>query len=95
VAGPSRWYPSREQLGDPGKLEQAFRQLLTQHYELQDRVKRMSEDRASGETGADTDTSGPSTTKLLGLRVAPVDVQTLADGAKLTFVKKAGNFQFL
>jgi hypothetical protein len=32
---------------------------------------------------------------LLGLRVAPVDTDALADGTTLTYVKKAGHFEFL
>jgi hypothetical protein len=94
-----RWFPTRQQLKDtdkdPGALERAFRQLLTQHYALQDQVNLM---RVNGHGPIASSTGpppgcGPTDTMILGLRVAPVDVQTLADGTKLTWVKKDGNFQ--
>lgn len=38
--------------------------------------------------------SGPSDTMLLGLRVAPIDSQNLANGATLKYNKSSGNFEF-
>ncbi len=93
-----RWYPSVEQLKDPKAVERSFRQLLTQHYDLQDRfvalhtrVNAIVDSKPSGPPPG----SGPTDTMLLGLRVAPTDVQSLANGAVLTFSKKDGNFRFL
>jgi hypothetical protein len=94
-----RWYPSREQLKDPESTERAFRQLLTQHYDLQDQVKGLHEKLSKSDTtapskGAPPPGSGPTDTQLLGLRVVPVDTQTLANGATLKFNKANGNFEF-
>ena len=92
-----RWFPTRQQLGDPGALERSFRQLLTQHYDLQDKFDalhaKVHAPASPAESGPPPG-SGPTDTQLLGLRVAPVDVQTLADGAALKFDKKSGNFRF-
>lgn len=91
-----RWYPSKEQLKDPDAVERSFRQLLTQHYDLQDRFAALHakvHGSASAPQGPPPG-SGPTDSMILGLRVAPVDTQTLADGTKLTWVKKDGNFQF-
>lgn len=91
-----RWFPSREQLKDPAATERAFRQLLTQHYSLVDRFNdlhaKVHEEKP--QQSGPPPGSGPVDTMLLGLRVAPIDSQVLTDGAKLTFVKKDGNFQF-
>ena len=93
-----RWYPSREQLKDPVATERAFRQLLTQHYDLQDQVMAMREQLAKPAANlapsGPPPGSGPADSMLLGLRVAPVDTATLADGATLKFSKKNGNFSF-
>jgi hypothetical protein len=92
-----RWYPSKSQLDSPEKLAAAFKQMLDQHYSLVDRSAAANATAAPSNTSSSgfPPGSGPYDTTLLGLRVAPVDVQTLADGTKLTFVKKSGNFQFL
>jgi hypothetical protein len=96
----SRWYPTSSQLKDPEWTERSFRQMLKQHYDLQDQVNGMREQMASDTRGrgkkpdAPPPGSGPSDSMLLGLRVAPVDSATLADGTTLTYVKAAGNFQF-
>jgi hypothetical protein len=94
----SRWYPSEHQLKDPSALARAFKQLLDQHYVLQDahsallaRVNSMG----GGERGPFPAGSGPTDSMLLGLHVLPVDTSSLAGGAVLTYVKKSGNFQFL
>ena len=92
----SRWYPTQQQLKDPAALERAFRQVLDRHYELLDRFGPMLDKAGESAPAAPMPPpgSGPHDTMLLGLRVLPVDVQTLADGTKLTFSKADGNFQF-
>ena len=97
----SRWFPTTEQMKDPVALERTLRQVLTQHYALQDEVNRMKAAGAGAATGASAGASkgappgsGPSDTMLLGLRVAPVDSETLADGAALKWNKAQGNFEF-
>lgn len=92
-----RWYPTTQQLKDTGSLERSFRQLLNQHYTLVDRFNELL---VSMGKPVETPTGpppgcGPADTQILGLSVAPMDSQTLADGAKLTWVKKDGVFKFL
>lgn len=87
-----RWFPSPSQLKDPDSLQQVFQQLLTKHYALEDHVKSLNAPVTKGAAPAASDT--PTGTKLVGLHVLPVDVQTLDDGAMLKFDKKAGNFRF-
>ncbi len=91
-----RWYPSSQELKDPAALERSFRQLLTQHYTLQDQFNDLKSKPSAPATSspAPASTDSPAGTKFLGLHVAPVDTQTLVDGATLKFNKKAGNFQF-
>lgn len=95
-----RWYPTTEQLKDPAATQRAFRQLLDQHYNLVDKVNGMGAAGTAAPAAAATPTApanptGPSTTHILGIPVEPVDTQVLADGTKLTFVKKSGTFKFL
>ena len=92
----SRWFPSSKQLQDPKALEKSFRQLLTQHYDLQDRFNRMQKekDKPKVDDGTPPPGSGPTDTQICGIRVHPVDTQILADGAKLTYVKASGIFKF-
>jgi uncharacterized protein involved in copper resistance len=86
-----RWYPVSSDLKDPAGVERSFRQLLTQHYALQDRLEAMqSEQQAPAQASA----SGPVDTKLLGLRVQPIDTKTLADGATLKWDRASGTFKF-
>jgi hypothetical protein len=92
-----RWFPSASQLKDPSALERSFRQLLTQHYDLQDRftalhakVNSPTDAKSSGPPPG----SGPFDSMILGLRVVPVDVKTLTNGAALKFNKATGNFSF-
>jgi len=102
-----RWYPTQGQLGkrddkgtltpDTESLERSFRQLLSQHYDLRDQVDALTAKMNAPAASAPQSPPpgcGPADTQLLGLRVAPVDTQTLADGTKLTFVKAAGHFEF-
>jgi len=105
----SRWYPTQDQLKDPAATERSFRQALTQLYALTDRVGQLeavggaatgnsgaagAADAASASAPGPPPGSGPADTMLLGLHVAPIDTQTLANGATLKFNKAAGNFYF-
>lgn len=95
----SRWFPTSNQLKEPGAIERAFRQLLIQHYTLVDQHNTLankvgtlaakSQPRSGPPPG-----SGPTDSMLLGLPVTPVDSQTLTDGATLKFSKKTGTFTF-
>ena len=98
----SNWYPVRTELDTPDKMMATLKQVLDQHYALQQRVNAMAKDggKATSPTlGAEAGQagpppgSGPTDTQILGLRVLPVNPSTLADGAKLTWVAKDGNFQ--
>jgi hypothetical protein len=92
-----RWYPSSDQLKDPTATERAFRQLLKQHYDLQDQVAGIREQLGKSTTPKPSGPppgSGPSDTILLGLHVAPIDTSTLADGAVLKYSKANGNLHF-
>ena len=93
----SRWYPSADQLKDPIATERSFRQLLDQHYHLQDQVNALTAKQSAPSAPATSGAppgSGPADTMLLGLPVAPADPQSLANGATLKFNKKTGSFQF-
>jgi hypothetical protein len=92
--GTNRWYPTTEQLKDPVALERTLRQMLSQHYSLVDKVGAMNDKPEETKPSGPPPGSGPSDSMICGLRVAPVDTQTLADGARLTFVKSQGHFQF-
>lgn len=99
-----RWFPTKSQLSDPEALERTLRQVLTQHYALQDKYDALAKSGGSGPEKSSAPASapesafppgsGPSDTKLLGLNVEPVDVQTLADGATLKFNRTRGTFSF-
>jgi len=93
----NRWFPSPNQLKDPVSLERSFRQVLKHVYELQDQMDVAADPPApapssngNGSAGA----TGPSTSVMLGLRVAPIDTVNEADGNVLTYVKADGNLQF-
>lgn len=88
----ARWFPTSAQLADPAATERAFRQVLTQFYALQDRVNAM-QPAASG-SKAPANANGPADTMILGLRIAPVDTSTLANGATLKYNKSSGNLEF-
>jgi hypothetical protein len=93
----TRWYPTTEQLKDPAALHNTFRQLLEQHYALQDQVTRLTAQAAAPATKSPSGPppgSGPTDTQICGLRVLPVDTQTLANGATLKWNKSQGNLQF-
>lgn len=93
-----RWYPSSHQLKDASSTEQAFRRLLDMHYDLveshtalQGQATKPTENTAAGPPPG----SGPTDTMLLGLRVVPVDVSTLANGATLKWNRTKGQFEFV
>ena len=86
-----RWYPTPDKLGSAKDIREVLKQVLDQHYSLLDRFNAL---RASQTATTASPMQGPADTMLLGLRVAPVDTQTLADGATLKFSKKNGNFFF-
>lgn len=91
----SRWFPTTQQLKDPEALERAFRQVLTQHYALQDSMAAAAKSGGKEQAGSSpAEANGPSTTKLLGLNVEPVDTQTLANGATLKYNASRGTFSF-
>lgn len=95
----SRWYPTASQLKTPESLERSVRQVLKQQYALVDRVGQIETTQTAqagaSANGSSSSASGPATTQILGLNIAPVDTASLPDGNVLTYVKSAGNFQFL
>ena len=98
--GESRWYPSSDQLKDPATTARAMKQVLDQFYSLQDRHDKLqtahTELKDKVGAGASTGASGgPANSMLCGLRVAPVDSSTLANGATLKFNKLNGHFEFV
>lgn len=102
-ANTNRWYPHADQLKDPQTTQRALKQVLDQLYMLQDQHETLQASHAElqGKVGASAKMegppagSGPADTQLLGLRVAPVDTNTLANGATLKFNKSNGNFEFV
>jgi hypothetical protein len=90
----NRWYPTPDQVKDPAALERTLRQILKQHYDLQDRHNDLLRKVNAAPASSSSTASGPSNTKLCGLPVSPVDTESLADGATLKFDKKNGNFKF-
>jgi hypothetical protein len=90
----NRWYPTEDKLNDPRQLRAVLKQVLDQHYALQDQFNQYKKDNPQQAPQDLTANHGPSDTMILGLRVAPVDTQTLANGVSLKFNKAAGNFQF-
>jgi hypothetical protein len=97
-----RWYPTKSQLTDIDATHRTLKQVLDQFYALQDShdaLQKQVAGMASAASPASTSTgspfppgSGPSDTKILGLNVAPIDTETLANGATLKFNKAGGNF---
>ena len=93
----TRWFPNSTQLNSPENLQNAFRQLLEQHYALQDHVTNLTNQisKPAGEAPSGPPPGcGPTDTQLLGLRVAPVDTKNLANGATLKYNASQGNFSF-
>jgi len=87
-----RWYPTKQQIAtDPEKV---IRQVLAQHYALQDAHNALLA-KVNGPSAQEASSSGgPTDTRICGLLVAPIDVKSLADGTKLTYVKAQGQFVF-
>lgn len=94
----NRWYPQADQLKDPHTTQRALKQVLDQLYSLQDAHTELQKSHAELQSkvkaGATETSNGPANTKIAGLYVAPVDVNTLANGATLKFVKASGHFEF-
>jgi len=91
------WYPSANQLTDPAKLEQAFREVLRLHYSERGRVDGLH---AKVNTPAKlvpppSQSQTASITNILGLPIFPSDTTQLADGTKLTWVAASKRFEFL
>jgi hypothetical protein len=94
AASADKWYPTRTQLEGTPALERAFRQLLTQHYELRDKFNAMEAKQKETQNPKHPPGSGPTDTQLCGLYVQPVNPQTMANGATLKWNKSTGNFSF-
>lgn len=110
-----RWYPTGDQVKDADSIQRTLKQVLDQHYALQDQYSALKASHegttqatkssatasatASPRTqitkGSSAMSGGPTNTTICGLPVEPIDVQTLADGTKLTFVKSQGIFKFM
>ena len=96
----SHWYPTIDQVKDPSATQRAFKQVLDQFYALQDQHDALKREhdtlkaKVSDAKDGPPPGSGPTDTQLLGLRVAPIDTQTLANGATLKYNKATGNFSF-
>ena len=99
----SQWYPSRDQVDTPDKVQSTLKQILDLHYGLQNehndlkrRVAAMPLPAASGSASkGNTSVNPPATSTLLGLPVGPLDTTRLANGAKLTYVAATRSFQFM
>jgi hypothetical protein len=87
----SRWYPNVSDLKTPEDMHRVLKQVLDQHYSFVDRVNAQAKSTTPAAPAAGT--SGPATTKFLGLNVAPVDTATLANGATLKWDKANGTFK--
>jgi hypothetical protein len=96
----NRWYPQADQLKDPHTTQRAMKQVLDQLYTLQDQHSALQASHTAlqskvGKTQEGPPPgSGPTDSQIVGLRVAPVDTNTLANGATLKFVKASGHFEF-
>ena len=94
----SRWYPQADQLKDPATTQRTMKQVLDQLYTLQDQHAELQKSHAELQSkvtaSGTTEVNGPANTKLLGLNVAPVDTNSLANGATLKYNKATGNFSF-
>lgn len=102
VTGPDnaqthKWYPVAERLQTPDDHARALKQILDQHYALQRQVNSMMQAQPDNTPAAKGPPpgSGPTDTQLLGLRVKPVDTQTLANGATLKYNSTTGQFEFI
>jgi hypothetical protein len=94
----SHWYPAIDQVKDPATLQNTLRVVLDQFYALQDAHDALQKSHAELQkqvsNSTTTGANGPANTKLLGLNVEPVDVNSLANGAALKYNSKRGTFSF-
>jgi hypothetical protein len=96
----SHWFPTEDQLKDSRSTQRALKQVLDQFYALQDRHDKLQADHAALKAQVNTPPSGPppgsgpTDTQLCGLKVAPIDTNSLANGATLKYNSASGNFQF-
>jgi hypothetical protein len=96
----SHWYPTENQLKTPADSVRAMKQVLDQFYALQDQHDALKashaalQEKVNAKQSGPPPGSGPSDTMLCGLRVTPVDADSLANGATLTYVKATGQFTF-
>ena len=88
----TRWYPNVSDLQTPEGAHRVLKQVLDQHYSFVDRVNAQAKAPAPAAASA-ADTSGPATTKFMGLNVAPIDTSSLANGATLKWDKVNGTFK--
>src|SRR5882724_1056688 len=93
------WYPSSNQLIDPAKLEQAFREVLRLHYAQRDKVndlhQKVNSPTVAGTKASQVPVNTASITNILGLPIFPSDTTQLLDGTKLTWVAASRRFEFL
>jgi hypothetical protein len=79
-----------------------MKQVLDQLYALQDQHSALQQDHAAltakvsaqGKQSGPPPGSGPTDSMVCGLRVAPIDSNSLANGASLKYNKATGNFSF-
>jgi hypothetical protein len=90
----NRYYPNVSDLKTPEDAHRVLKQVLDQHYALVDRVNAALPANAPASPAAPAaSTSGPATTKFLGVNVAPIDTSQLANGATLKWDKVNGTFK--
>lgn len=90
----SQWYPSPNQLQTPQSVAAALKQILDQHYALAAAIPAATPGTPATASGPPPG-SGPVDSMLVGLHVAPIDTQSLADNSVLSFTKRDGNLQFV
>jgi hypothetical protein len=96
----SHWYPTISQMSDPQSIHRMMKQVLDQFYALQDSHDKLQQahaslqEKVSAKSSGPPPGSGPADTMLLGLRVAPVDTNSLANGAALKYNSSTNNFSF-
>lgn len=89
-----RWYPNAQRLATPEKTNSVLKEVLDRHYALVDKVNAMGVSPQPAEQSRIVQPGGPTNTRILGLPVGPTDVQSLANGATLKYVKASGLFLF-
>ena len=100
----SHWYPQANEISSHASLQNTLRVVLDQFYALQDQHDmlmqshaalegQVREQSASAREGPPPG-SGPTDTQICGLRVTPIDTNSLANGASLKYNKSLGQFEF-